>query len=164
MKYSPRIHPLLRTVTAVLIAASTMLATSIGSEASTGGYRTIWVPLYRQIYGLDCEAAAVQMALAHERIRVSQNALLNAMQVDRRAPTRDAAGFHWGNPNTNFVGNPNGSERLQTGYGTYADPASRAARTTSSKLASGLVAAIVSRIVPRNRKFSCSTTPMLDLK
>ena len=55
-----RIHPLIRTVTAVLIAASTMLATSIGSEASAGASRTIWVPLYRQIYGLDCEAAALQ--------------------------------------------------------------------------------------------------------
>jgi len=122
-----RIHPLIRTVTAVLIAASTMLATSIGSEASAGSSRTIWVPLYRQIYGLDCEAAALQMALAHEGIRVSQGALLDAMQIDWRMPTRDATGFHWGNPNTNFVGNPNGSEIRQTGYGAYSYPVSRAA-------------------------------------
>src|SRR6185312_6572365 len=40
-------------------------------------------------------------------------------------------------------------------------PASRAACTISSKLASGFEAAIVSRIEPRNRKFSCSTTPRL---
>ena len=122
-----RIHPLIRTVTAVLIAASTMLATSVGSEASAGASRTIWVPLYRQIYGLDCEAAALQMALAHEGIRVSQGALLNAMHIDWRMPTRDATGFHWGNPNTNFVGKPNGSEIRQTGYGAYSYPVSRAA-------------------------------------
>jgi uncharacterized protein YvpB len=131
---SLRIHPLVRTLTAVLIAASALMATSIASEASAGGSRTIWVPLYRQIYGLDCEAAAIQMALGHEGIRVSQNALLNAMHVDRRAPTTDATGFHWGNPNTNFVGNPNGSERLHTGYGTYATPASRAARTYGGRV------------------------------
>ena len=41
-------------------------------------------------------------------------------------------------------------------------PASRAAVTISSKLASGLAAAIVSRIEPRNKKFSCSTTPRLE--
>lgn len=137
MVNSLRFHPLTRGVAAILLATSAILATTIGTEAS-GGYRTIWVPLYRQIYGLDCEAAAVQMALAHERIYVRQTAVLNAMQIDARMPVSDDTGFHWGDPNTNFVGNPNGSEIRQTGYGAYSDPATRAARQFGGRvLASG---------------------------
>src|SRR5438094_2418246 len=128
MKGSLRLPAAARLVIAALIAASTLLTTSIGTEASTG-YRTIWVPLYAQIHGLDCEAAALQMALAHERIYVSQNRLLNAMNIDWRHPVVDSAGaFHWGDPYTNFVGNPDGSEIRGTGYGTYAPNVGRVAR------------------------------------
>lgn len=129
-----RIHPLIRAMAAATIALSSVLATTVASEASTGGYRINWVPLYRQIYGLDCEAAAVQMALGHEHIYVSQNRILNAMGIDWRMPVRDASGFHWGDPNVSFVGRPNGSERRQTGYGTYFSPASRAARRFSGRV------------------------------
>jgi uncharacterized protein YvpB len=123
-----RFHPLVRSLAAILIAISAVLATNIGSEAS-GVFRTIWVPLYRQIYGLDCEAAALQMALGHEGIHVSQTSLLNAMGIDWRQPMVDAKGaFHWGDPYTNFVGNPNGSEIRGTGYGTYAPVVGRVAR------------------------------------
>jgi uncharacterized protein YvpB len=128
-----RLHLSVRLLTAVLVASSTLLATAIGTEASSG-YRTIWVPLYRQIYGLDCEAAALQMALAHERIYVSQNRILNTIGIDGRQPVRDATGFHWGNPNTSFVGNVNGSEIKQTGYGVYAPAVSRAARQLGGRV------------------------------
>src|SRR5207245_10918180 len=94
---------------------------------AAGAFGTIWVRLGRQMYGRGCALAACKRAIAHEGIRVSQGALLNAMHIDWRKPTRDATGFHWGNPNTNFVGNPNGSEIRQTGYGAYSYPVSRAA-------------------------------------
>jgi uncharacterized protein YvpB len=113
---------------ALLLTLSALLATTVGTEASNRTSRTIWVPLYRQIHGLDCEAAALQMALAHERIYVNQNRLLNALGIDWRMPTRDASGFHWGDPYTSFVGNPDGSEIRMTGYGTYSPPIDRVAR------------------------------------
>ena len=117
-----------RTFAAMVVAVSALLATTVSSEASYRASRVIWVPLYRQIHGLDCEAAALQMALAHERIYVSQNRLLNATGVDRRMPTTDDSGFHWGDPFTSFVGHPDGSERRMTGYGTYAPAIARVAR------------------------------------
>src|SRR3979411_2493074 len=127
-----------RTLTALLLAASAMLATAVGSEASYRTARVNWVPLYRQIHGLDCEAAALQMALAHERIYVSQDRILNAIGIDRRPPTVDAPGFHWGDPFTSFVGNPDGSEIRMTGYGTYAPAIARAASQFGGRvLASG---------------------------
>jgi uncharacterized protein YvpB len=131
----PRFHRAVRLITAVMLAASALLATTVGSEASWG-YRVTWVPLYRQIHGLDCEAAALQMALAHERIYVSQNRLLNAMGIDRRQPVVDDTGFHWGDPYTSFVGNPDGSEIRQTGYGVYSPPVTAVARAFRGRVIS----------------------------
>ena len=121
------------------------LSTTVGSEASYRTSRVIWVPLYRQIHGLDCEAAALQMALAHERIYVSQNRLLNATGIDRRMPTNDATGFHWGDPFTSVVGNPDGSELRMTGYGTYSPPIDRVARSElpSFTVGSGVLLSIL---------------------
>jgi uncharacterized protein YvpB len=133
MRHFMRLHAATRVVIALLIATATLLASTIGSEASNGT-RYIWVPLYRQIHGLDCEAAALQMALAHERIYVSQNRLLNAMGIDWRSPVVDSTGFHWGDPYTNFVGNPDGSEIRGTGYGTYAPVVGRVARQFGGRL------------------------------
>jgi uncharacterized protein YvpB len=127
-----------RTFAALLLAASAMLATTVGSEASYRTSRVNWVPLYRQIHGLDCEAAALQMALGHERIYVSQNRLLNATGIDWRMPTTDGTGLHWGDPFTSFVGNPDGSEIRMTGYGTYAPAIARVAQQFGGRvLASG---------------------------
>jgi uncharacterized protein YvpB len=122
-----RLGPAARVFLSTLIALWTLLATTIGTEASSS-YRVIWVPLYAQTHGLDCEAAALQMALAHQGIYVSQNRLLNAMGIDWRMPVWDATGFHWGDPYANFVGNPDGSEIRRTGYGTYAPNVGRVAR------------------------------------
>jgi uncharacterized protein YvpB len=121
---------------ALLLAASALLATAVGSEASYRTSRVIWVPLYRQIHGLDCEAAALQMALAHERIYVSQNRILNATGIDRRTPVTDDTGFHWGDPFTSFVGNPDGSELRMTGYGTYSPAIDRVARAFGGRILS----------------------------
>ena len=131
-----RLHRIVGIFTAFLLATSAMLATTVGTQASTGSSRVIWVPLYRQIYGLDCEAAALQMALAHERIYTSQNRILNAMGVDWRQPITDASGFHWGDPYTSFVGNPNGSEIRQTGYGVYSTPIAAVARAFGARVIS----------------------------
>ena len=98
------------------------------SFTTQAGWRQLPVPQYFQIHGLDCEAAALQMALAEQGIAVSQNTLLSQMGIDYRAPYWDASGaMHWGDPYANFVGNPDGAERLLTGYGVYYPPIARVA-------------------------------------
>src|SRR5438132_1188727 len=117
----------------LLAAVSLGLASPLVAEASmtfttTAGWRVLNVPQIFQSHGLSCEAAALQMALAYQGHNVSQDALLNAMPVDRRGPTWDIAGnFHWSDPYDVFVGNPDGSELAHTGYGTYYPPVVRAA-------------------------------------
>ncbi|MDQ6746617.1 MAG: C39 family peptidase, partial [Candidatus Dormibacteraeota bacterium] len=92
------------------------------------------VPYFAQVYSLSCEEAALQMALAYEGINRSQDDILNAIGVDRRAPEVDGSGrvVHWGNPYTNFVGDPNGYREgaqygARSGYGTYFPTIARAA-------------------------------------
>lgn len=79
------------------------------------------VPVYAQIWNLDCETAALQMALAYTGSWYSQPALFGLENVDLRPPVLNGAGniVQWGNPYTNFVGNVHGSETGKTGYGVY---------------------------------------------
>lgn len=86
------------------------------------------VPYYRQVYALSCEAAALQMVLAHENINVDQTRELQDMGIDFRGAYYDASGLRWGDAYTNFVGDPNGSEIYLTGYGTYSSDVARVAR------------------------------------
>lgn len=120
---------------AMTMAVAVLLASPLAADASTGiGYRILWVPVYAQVRGLDCEAAALQMALAHEGYRVGQNRILVESGIDWRPPVRDATGFHWGDPYTSFVGNPDGSEIRLTGYGEYAPVLAKAAYLSGGAL------------------------------
>ncbi|MFN2462597.1 MAG: C39 family peptidase [Candidatus Dormibacteria bacterium] len=92
------------------------------------------VPYFAQIYSLSCEEASLQMALAYEGITTNQDAILNTIGVDSRAPQLDSNGnvVHWGDPYTSFVGDPNGYREgaqygSRSGYGTYDTAISRAA-------------------------------------
>jgi uncharacterized protein YvpB len=81
------------------------------------------VPYIRQYRSLDCEAASLQMALAHESIGVSQDQELNDMGIDWSKAWYDSNGvLHWGDPYVYFVGNPDGSEVALTGYGVFYPP------------------------------------------
>jgi uncharacterized protein YvpB len=87
------------------------------------------VPYDRQVRELSCEEAALQMALAHQGIAVTQDRILNDVGVDRRAAYYDPHGvLHWGDPYLDFVGNPDGSEVSLTGYGTFWSPIARVAQ------------------------------------
>jgi len=125
---------LVRTMAASLLSAGVVLlqvptaALANMSFTTTAGWRLLNVPQIFQTHGLSCEAAAEQMALAYQGVNVSQDALLSAMPVDRRGPTWDSTGMHWSDPYDVFVGNPDGSERLLTGYGTYYGPVVKAAQ------------------------------------
>ena len=87
------------------------------------------VPLLRQVHSLDCEAAALQAALAERGTGVSQDWVLGVIGSDRRAAITDASGnvLHWGDPFATFVGDVNGSEPNFTGYGVYDPPIATAA-------------------------------------
>jgi uncharacterized protein YvpB len=116
---------------AAALAASQAPMTAFAQLSFTtqAGWRILNVPYQHQIHGLDCEAAALQMALEYEGIYVSQDSILNVMGIDWRPPYWDSAGnMHWGDPYDNFVGNPDGAEVLLTGYGTYYPTVVRAAQ------------------------------------
>jgi uncharacterized protein YvpB len=79
------------------------------------------VPIYRQIWSLDCETASLQMALATFGNYYSQQALFAYEAPDTRPPVMDANHniVQWANPYTNFVGQVNGNLNTPTGYGIY---------------------------------------------
>jgi uncharacterized protein YvpB len=92
------------------------------------GVVTFNVPVYKQLRNLDCETAALQMALAAMGIDYTQNQLI-AMQPppDTRTPVMGTVSGHkavlqWGDPYKNFVGNIDGADLIPTGYGIYYPP------------------------------------------
>ena len=87
--------------------------------APSPGYVTIPVPIYRQTRNLNCETAALQMALAYYGHYYSQDSLFAYENPDLRPAQWINGVLHWGDPYTNFVGNVNGSESNLTGYGVY---------------------------------------------
>lgn len=97
--------------------------------ATPNGTVTLAVPVYKQLRGLDCETAALQMALAALGHYYTQNQLI-AMQppADIRTPIMGpVVNGHktvaqWGNPYKGFVGNVDGADWIPTGYGVYYPP------------------------------------------
>ena len=96
--------------------------------ATASGVVTFNVPVYKQLRNLDCETAALQMALAALGHTYTQNELI-AMQPppDTRSPVMGTVNGHkavlqWGNPYKNFVGNIDGADLIPTGYGIYYPP------------------------------------------
>jgi uncharacterized protein YvpB len=90
---------------------------------------TIAMPVYKQLRGLACETAALQMGLAALGHQFTQDQLI-AMQpaADTRAPVMGpvVSGHktvkQWGNPYKSFVGNIDGADWIPTGYGIYYPP------------------------------------------
>lgn len=109
---------------------------------------TVMVPhltYHGQIFTEDCETAALQMALTHEGIDVSQAKLLKAEGASLKGPVLTAKGevLRWGDPYTSFVGHPNSASistryTSKDGYGTYAANIARvAARYGATVLQAG---------------------------
>jgi uncharacterized protein YvpB len=100
---------------------------------------TLPVPLYRQDMALDCETAALQMALSAFGHYQTQADLFSMEDPDTRAPVM-GAGKHviqWGDPYANFVGNVNGSDAVPTGYGIYFPVIASIARSHGAPYAVG---------------------------
>ncbi len=108
-------------------------------SAPPPSYRVLSVPVYAQQHALSCEAASLRMALASRGINVSESQILSAIGIDSRPAQMNSNGTvaRWGNPYTSFVGSPDGSERNNTGYGTYYPTIARAA----SSFGAGVLAA-----------------------
>ena len=83
------------------------------------------VPYYRQVYAQSCEAASLRMALAYRGIQDSDWNILQKFGYNPRP--RDQVNNIWDDPNKQFVGDVNGSQRDGTGWGVFAGPVSRAA-------------------------------------
>src|SRR5436305_1735666 len=123
--------------TLVAMATWALLAAACGSGATGSGAsapRLAQLTYVAQSHPLSCEAAALQMALAHAGIQRTQDAILQLTGIDSRPPELAADGsvLHWGDPYDRFVGDPDGSETALTGYGVYAPALARAATASGA--------------------------------
>ncbi len=108
--------------TLVIVVAPTLLVLSTPSTAHAASSANISVTPVTQIYGLDCEAAALQMALSAVGVNVTQDQLLQQFGADLRPPVmHNGAPERWGDPYQTFVGNVRGNF-VVTGYGVYYPP------------------------------------------
>jgi uncharacterized protein YvpB len=81
-------------------------------------------PIIKQDLALDCESAALQVALAVQNIDVPQDRIYSSLPQDSRRPQLGSNGepARWGDPYKAFVGDVNGYEPDFTGYGVYYPP------------------------------------------
>jgi uncharacterized protein YvpB len=117
-----------------LAQATTSQATAATPPPANGGTPTQQVtgngsvslsaPIIKQDLALDCEAAALQVALAVQHITVPQDQIYAGLPQDPRSPTLGPDGYpaRWGDPFTAFVGDVHGYEPSFTGYGVYFPP------------------------------------------
>lgn len=137
--YSWKDDATLQLVPSSLLEYSTQYSLSIGSKAMSRYQKTIrstvsssfsteekvvtlQVPLDKQDRALSCEVASLKMALAYRGISVSEDELMSHIGYD---PTT-RSGNLWGDPDTAFVGDINGSQN-STGYGVHWGPIAKAA-------------------------------------
>jgi len=82
------------------------------------------VPWQHQVYNLSCEESSLSMVEAYFGRTVSDQDVLTFIGVDQAHYWTGSAG---GDPFADFVGDPNGSEVKNTGYGVYWPPIQSAA-------------------------------------
>lgn len=85
---------------------------------------TLNVPWQHQVYNLSCEESSLSMVMAFYGRTVSDQDVLTYIGTD---PVHYWAGPGGGDPYLVFVGDPNGSEVKNTGYGVYWPPIRSAA-------------------------------------
>jgi uncharacterized protein YvpB len=81
-------------------------------------------PIIKQDLALDCESAALEVALAVQHISVAQDKIFYSLPEQSQPPQLGSNGLpvRWGDPYTAFVGDVNGYEPSFTGYGVYYPP------------------------------------------
>lgn len=82
----------------------------------------------KQDFTFSCGVAATKMALAWKGISASENTLINQMGRDTSVMNCSSGTCYWGDPNRNYLGDPNGSGAIGTGqsaYGVHWEPIRR---------------------------------------
>jgi len=103
---------------------------------STAAYLN--APTHHQEMPLDCESAALAVALQTRGFALTQNWVFDQLpKQPQRAVVSRGRPVAWGDPYAAFVGNVDGSETNYTGYGVYYPPiaavAARAGATTDAR-------------------------------
>src|SRR5207237_9965824 len=86
---------------------------------------TVNVPVYHQQYNLSCEESSLSMVLAFFGHPTTEQQVFDQLGGDTVHYWAGKPGG--GDPFLDFVGDPNGSEVQQTGYGVYWPPVKAAA-------------------------------------
>jgi uncharacterized protein YvpB len=106
-------------------AVSPPASSGTPTHAVTGsGAVSLPGPVIKQDLALDCESAALEVALAIQHITVTQDQIYAGLPQDPRSPVLGPDGnpSRWGDPYAAFVGDVNGYEPAFTGYGVYYPP------------------------------------------
>jgi uncharacterized protein YvpB len=124
---------------------ATPAGTDVGTVSLPG-------PIIQQDLALDCESAALEVALAVQHIEVPQDRIYASLPQDARPPDLGADGspVRWGDPYKAFVGDVNGYEPEFTGYGVYYPPIVAAAERYGA-VADGHIGWTVAAIVAQLR-------------
>ena len=111
---------ILPVLTPTAIASTAPATQSIGDD----GAISLQAPIIKQDLALDCESAALEVALAVKNIEVPQDRIFYSLPQQPQPPQLGANGYpvRWGDPYAAFVGDVNGYEPSFTGYGVYYPP------------------------------------------
>jgi uncharacterized protein YvpB len=91
------------------------------------------VPWYHQQYNLSCEESSLSMVLSFLGHPTTEKQIFDQIKVDTLHYWAGKPGG--GDPYVDFVGDPNGSEVQQTGYGVYWTPIKAAATVFGATVA-----------------------------
>jgi uncharacterized protein YvpB len=113
--------------TALILPETTPTPSSVASASPSigdAGTVSLNAPIIKQDLALDCESAALEVALAVKNIDVPQDKIFYSLPQQPQQVQLGADGYpeRWGDPYVAFVGDVNGYEPSFTGYGVYYPP------------------------------------------
>jgi uncharacterized protein YvpB len=128
---------------------------AVTATPATTDAGAVYLPglIIKQDLALDCESAALQVALALRNIDVPQDRIYASLPQDQRPVVLGSDGYpaRWGDPFTAFVGDVNGYEPHYTGYGVYYPPVVAAAERYGA-VADGHLGWTIAEIVAQLRQ------------
>jgi uncharacterized protein YvpB len=122
------------------VLSSPTLGTATTTAGTDAGTISLKAPIIKQDLALDCESAALEVALAVHGINVTQDQIFASLPQDPRQVQLGVNGSpeRWGDPYADFVGDVNGYEPSFTGYGVYYPPILAAAERYGATAQGGL--------------------------
>jgi uncharacterized protein YvpB len=122
------------------LSSSPTAATTSSRIATDAGSVSLNAPIIKQDLALDCESAALEVALAIQGIHENQDQIYQSLPQDSRPVQLGPDGYpeRWGDPYADFVGDVNGYEPSYTGYGVYYPPILAAAQRYGATAQGGL--------------------------